>query len=106
MVPESCLLSARNTASGGRSPRGSIEQRRHKALVFRRGQRQHGKAMLKVRELAPLLVRRQIGRDEIHAGEIKLLGGRASYGQMAEMHRIERPAEETDLHAAICSSFF
>ena len=46
-----------------------VEQRRHKARILRGGQRQHGKAMLEVGELALLLVRRQISRHKIHAAQ-------------------------------------
>src|SRR5262249_24543992 len=55
--------------------------------------------MLKVRQLAFCLVRRQVGGNEVHAAEIELLRCGASERQVPEMYRIERSAEQADLHA-------
>jgi hypothetical protein len=82
-----------------------VEQRNHKARIISRGQGQHGKAVLKIRELALLFVRRQISRNKVNPAEAEFFRGSARHCDMAKMYRIKGSAKKSDLHAVIESAF-
>ena len=70
-----------------------VQQRGDKPWIVGRGQRQHGKTMLEIRQPALLLVRRNIGRSKVDPAQLELLRRRARHRQMPEMDGIERSAE-------------
>src|SRR5262245_11027359 len=76
----------------------SVKQRRHKALVFCRRQSEHRKTMLKVGELALLLVRGNIRRNKKDPVELEPVGGDARHCQMPKMYWIKRASEQSDSH--------
>src|ERR1051326_1185417 len=82
-----------------------VEQGGDEARVVGSGQSQHREAVLEVGEATLLFVRRQVRGNEIDTAEIEFVGGGAGHGEMAEMHRIKRPAEESDLHAYLLCLF-
>src|SRR5215831_9864161 len=75
-----------------------VEQRWHKALVFCRRQSEHRKTMLKVSELALLLVGRDIRGNEKDPVEFEPVRGNARHGQMPKMYWIKRASEQSDFH--------
>src|SRR5947207_6952208 len=77
-----------------------FQQRWHKTLIFRRGQRQHGKTMLKLGEGSATLVGRHTGRDKIDEGEAKFFDGSAGNRQVAQMYGIESATQKRQFHAS------
>src|SRR5438034_1023970 len=75
-----------------------VEQGGHKAFIAGGGQGQHGKAMMKFRELAIELMGRQVGRNKVDAAQLKFICSSPGNGQMAPVYRIERAAKQGQLH--------
>src|SRR5690242_5619960 len=71
-----------------------LRERRNKMRVLRAGQRSHGEAVRKGRQVLFELVRRAAGRNEMNLVKIEATVGGAGYGEMAVMNRIEGAAEE------------
>ena len=73
-----------------------FEIRDDKGLIVCRREARHGKAMYAVGQIGRLLVRRCGGGHPQHAVEIGFLARSLSEGEVAEVGRVEAPAEESD----------
>ena len=64
--------------------------------MLRAGQRYHGEAMRKWRQVLFQLMRRTAGRDEVHLIEIESAVGCARHRQMPGMNGVKRATKESD----------
>ena len=87
-------------ASGGRNldHSGSLQNRRDKRLLAHGGQHHHGVAVEIWSHRPALLVGRNIGRHKVDAPQIEAFLRRPGQRQVPVVNRIERPAQQTDIH--------
>ena len=98
-LPKATATFTRRIAgSNGRLLRWSFQQRRQECLFVYSRERQHGVAMLESCQRSARLVWRHIGRHKMHLLEIEPLRRRARQLNVAAMHRIKSPTEQSNVH--------